>query len=121
MKKIMKKIKGDEKIIVHFDLIDFPLKNMDNGVILSGEAYPIDEVTNNSRIYIHVDLDMYLDLLIEKRKEEYEEFYFTNCIFGNFNELKKNVLKEDSYIIISKGYLCGRNGTEDFVTIKKFK
>ena len=88
---------------------------MDNGVILSGEAYPIDEVTNNSRIYIHVDLDMYLDLLIEKRKAEYEEFYFTNCIFGNFNELKKNVLKEDSYIIISKGYLCGRNGIEDFV------
>ena len=110
----------DEKIIVHFDLLDEPIRNKDNGVVIPGEAYLIDDVTNSYSINLFLDLDMYLDILNNKNIKKYDDYFFSNCIFGKFYTLKRDMLDEDACVEITRGILCGRDGDDDFKTIKKF-
>lgn len=115
-----KEIKTDDKIIVHFDLIDEPIRNEGKGVIIPGEAYLIDNVDNSYDVNVFIDTDMYLDILNEKNKKKYDDYYFTNCIFGKFYRLKQDMLDESSYIEINQGILCARNDDNNFKTIRKF-
>jgi len=115
-----KEIKIEDKIIVHFDLIDEPIRNEGSGVVMPGEAYLINDVENSYNINLFLDTNLYLDILSEKNKKKYDDYYFTNCIFGKFYRLKEDMLDESSYIEVNQGILCARNGDNNFKTIKKF-
>lgn len=110
--------KGKENLVFTFYMSDLPIDNFKDYVILSGELYRYDEVSDCVTTSAYMNMDMYLDLVLEKMKHKDQEgdFMFTSGIIGKFKKLSKPGCKK---IIYLESGVLGVYKKEEFQMIKE--
>lgn len=103
-KKLLKKGNKMKTIIFTSDLNEKPIDHIDDVIVLNADAYYLDDEMNVFILKIGMDEDFYLDLLIQKLKEDEDKaVYYTFSISGNLKKLlEKNevTMASDGVIVI---------------------
>lgn len=83
-----------DNLIVTFNINETPIDNNSNYVLLNAEIYRSEEVSDCITKKVYMNMDMYLDLLIEKNKvkdiADRDSIYFSSNILGNLDAIDEN-------------------------------
>ena len=83
-----------ENLIVSFNINETPIDNNSNYVLLYAEIYRSEDVSDCITKKVCMDIDMYLDLIIEKNKikdiVDGDGIYFSSNILGNLDTINED-------------------------------
>jgi len=113
------KNRGKENLVFSFYLSNHPIGQFKDYVVLMGELYRYDNISDCITTSAYMDTDMYLDLILEK-KNNFEgiegDFIFTSGVIGNFKKLSKP--DREKVINLNNGIL-GVYKKEEFKILKE--
>lgn len=112
------KNRGKENLVFSFYLSNHPIGQFKDYVVLMGELYRYDNISDCITTSAYMDTDMYLDLILEKNNFEGIEgdFIFTSGVIGNFKKLSKP--DRERVINLNNGIL-GVYKKEEFKILKE--